>query len=307
MKHIKKGKKKLCAICGKGFSHTTSIKNHYARFHTKEELAKKSIPQEPIVAFHRQIAKKKTKVGAFMAELEEERRDAFLLLKDNIRVIVLEKQYRLPILKLVAYEGALQSNITPVRDGITQMHYREKEAYKVHYFADMELDTAYVSRIGLEYQILKLAAKHQSLHLSPLHNAYLGRDHVAFKVPKYEISLAQWLRKSRDTRHYLKIFLQVIAGLRELHDMGFVHRDLRPSNIMLCTRPYKVTLINFEYATPRSQSTRGTNIGKEGYAPHNCQLKDGDTLWDVYALTAIILEADMYPGEYQAMAKERGL
>jgi len=42
-----------------------------------------------------------------MQEIEEEKRDSFLLLNDTVREIILSRQYQIPFLKLAAYEGAV--------------------------------------------------------------------------------------------------------------------------------------------------------------------------------------------------------
>lgn len=40
--------------------------------------------------------------------------------------------------------------------------------------------------------------------------------------------------------------------------------------------------------------------------PSFIDLRDGSTRWDVWALAAIILEADMEPGAYRTASNERG-
>jgi hypothetical protein len=46
--------------------------------------------------------------------------------------------------------------------------------------------------------------------------------------------------------------------------------------------------------------------GTIGYFPLYKNLRDGSTRWDVWALAAMILEADMYPGDYRNVSTERG-
>jgi len=56
----------------------------------------------------------------------------------------------------------------------------------------------------------------------------------------------------------------------------------------------------------RVAMTSGSSRGTAGYFPVRPTMKDGSTLWDVWAVAAIILEADMSPGEYFGVSTERG-
>ena len=43
--------------------------------------------------------------------------------------------------------------------------------------------------------------------------------------------------KNRDYRKLNDILLKIVAGLQELHGLGYVHRDLKPDNIVLNLKP----------------------------------------------------------------------
>jgi len=120
------------------------------------------------------------------------------------------------------------------------------------------------------------------------------------------MSFRDYLEDERDFRYLSKMLLMVIEGLRELHGLGYVHRDLKPENIVVNLKPLHVALIDFDRTLPRSTDSKGSVLGTPGYMPNNGELRDGSTRWDVWALAAIILEADMEPGAYRTASNERG-
>ena len=80
------------------------------------------------------------------------------------------------------------------------------------------------------------------------------------------MDLREYLRKHRDFRKLNEILLKVATGLQELHSLGFVHRDLKPDNIVLNNdRPIWLALIDFDRALP-ILNTCSTGIrGTPGY------------------------------------------
>ncbi len=89
--------------------------------------------------------------------------------------------------------------------------------------------------------------------------------------------------------------------------MNWVHRDLKPANIMISLKPLRVTIIDFDKATPRTQDTLGTRKGSPSYTFEGTQVRDGSTHWDVWAIASMILEADLAPGEYDSVLTERAV
>jgi serine/threonine protein kinase len=60
--------------------------------------------------------------------------------------------------------------------------------------------------------------------------------------------------------------LQVVAGLKELHELGYIHRDLKPENIVLSLdRPLKVALIDFDRSLPKTMTCHTGTRGTPGY------------------------------------------
>jgi len=132
----------------------------------------------------------------------------------------------------------------------------------------------------------------------------LGPNHVGFLFPKYEIDFRNYLEENRDPRHLQSILLQVGKGILELQSLGYVHRDLKPDNIVLNLKPLRVAIIDFDRVKLDSTDSEGTFCGTPGYYPDRKTLKEGSRQWDMWAFAAIILEADMKPKEYRAVNGE---
>ena len=116
------------------------------------------------------------------------------------------------------------------------------------------------------------------------------------------MDLRTYLQKHRDHRKLNDILLQVVTGLKELHDLGFVHRDLKPENIVLNScRPIKVALIDFDRSLPITAACHTEERGTPGYEPEYYRWQDGNVLWDLWPLVAIVVECDMKIDEYKGV------
>ena len=72
--------------------------------------------------------------------------------------------------------------------------------------------------------------------------------------------------------------------------MGWVHKDLKPSNVALVLDPFQVKLIDFNRTMPRSEAGPLWSYGTLPYCPTKCEWSDGNINWDMWALGAIVLE-----------------
>ena len=66
---------------------------------------------------------------------------------------------------------------------------------------------------------------------------YIGHDHVALKFKKYEMTLQEYLEDYRDPLQLGEIFVNIINGVKELHEMGYIHRDIKSDNEVLNIMP----------------------------------------------------------------------
>ena len=86
--------------------------------------------------------------------------------------------------------------------------------------------------------------------------------------------------------------------------MGYVHRDLKPENVVLNLEPLEVKVIDLERARLDSQSSKGTALATPGYMPEVSCWADGSRKWDMWALAAMICEADMAKDAYLHVNRE---
>ena len=130
--------------------------------------------------------------------------------------------------------------------------------YKVYYFDDFVSDQSSILSFQNEYAVLKRSQVSDAKHLPHLLGVYIGVNHVALCMPKFEMDYREYLENHRDHRHLGRILLMVIDGLNELHEMGYVHRDLKPDNIGINLKPLYACVIDFDRAQLRTQATKGT-------------------------------------------------
>lgn len=118
-----------------------------------------------------------------------------------------------------------------------------------------------------------------------------------------EIPYAQSLYKMYNTSPELfavNVVKKVLSGIMALHDAGYIHRDIDPSNIMI-TRDGKIKLIDFGIAKKvdglkthdRNLTTAGQFMGKPQYAAPELiigDLRNQNKPTDIYAIGILLFQ-----------------
>ena len=133
--------------------------------------------------------------------------------------------------------------------------------------------------------------------ISPLERPYLAMEHIPGK------SLGKHFERGDEAlpiEVVRAVFDAVCLGLEEIHAHDFVHRDLKPDNIMLARGRdghYRVRLIDFSHARhpnePASYAVddEGPLTGTQNYmAPEQVLGEAVDGRTDVFSLAAVVYE-----------------
>ena len=66
------------------------------------------------------------------------------------------------------------------------------------------------------------------------------------------MNLEEYLHDHRDSTSLTLIMEQVVNGVSELHSLGYAHRALDPTHVMLNLNPLDVRVINFTKSFPHT-------------------------------------------------------
>ena len=173
----------------------------------------------------------------------------------------------------------------------------------------MAADQTFQQRFRRESQA---AAGINDPHVVPIHGfgEIDGRLYLDMRLIDGQ-TLGQLLadrEKPLDPAYAVSVVEQVATALDAAHENGLIHRDVKPSNILMTTRDFAY-LIDFGLARTASEAgltTQGNTLGTLGYmAPERFEGGPVDARADVYALTCVLHECLTGQRPYQADSLEQ--
>jgi serine/threonine-protein kinase len=149
------------------------------------------------------------------------------------------------------------------------------------------------------------AARLDSPHVVPIHDygEIDGRLFVAMRLIAGRDLHTVLTERPLEPQRAVRVIEQIAAALDAAHKIGLVHRDVKPSNILLDNDDYAY-LIDFGIARAASDTGltgTGNTVGTWAYmAPERLTSGHGDSRSDVYALACVLHESltgtKPYPG-----------
>jgi len=99
--------------------------------------------------------------------------------------------------------------------------------------------------------------------------------------------LSEW-RLRRPSAPFLPLFRQLLEALAHVHEKGYVHRDVKPENLIVAPTG-RIRLVDFDLAGPNEEGLGGLRVGTLAYlAPEVAAGKPATPAADLYSAGVLL-------------------
>lgn len=155
----------------------------------------------------------------------------------------------------------------------------------------------YILRFKREVRLLTKELRHKNI--VDVEKIQLEGTPFWFTMPLASFSLEKWIKDNHDASvdQRIKIFNQIISGIKYLHEKDKYHRDLAPNNILLykTNNSLEVKIADFGLAKDPKSLSFSTALSKKGYGQEDFtdpeqlnNLANSTHLADIYSLGALL-------------------
>jgi dual specificity protein kinase YAK1 len=97
-----------------------------------------------------------------------------------------------------------------------------------------------------EIELLELLSKHNNEFVIKYYGSFQRLEKKILIFEYMEINLYSFYKKRKyNMNNIIKIMYQMFRGLKFIHQLGIIHSDVKPENVMIDVNDFKVKLIDF--------------------------------------------------------------
>lgn len=103
------------------------------------------------------------------------------------------------------------------------------------------------SSLVQEYSMLRYLKNNGCVHVVEVVDVNFPEQSLTMEY--YQMNLRNWIQRHKNPTFFRKILCDILYGLIELHDLGLIHGDLKPNNILLNLEPWNLVLGDCGFVT----------------------------------------------------------